>query len=412
MLQKNKNAMYIIGLTVLLISNICFYTLETMVIFLVLSGVGMLLVFGQTVMEFKFDFLNDDCFIWLTLIYAMFTVYGVFFLRSGTYNWDFMLFTYVVNLAIYICFKRLMNEKKWDDIKKCILMTSLFVVIYILVVEFDDLIKGGIRIGSSLSGDVNTVAACLGILTLFTILLCCICQEKILYGLFLVLACLMLLTGSKMSVIYLAMVCMFIFLQSKRKGVTLFVLGIAALVVLIAIFTIPQLYEVIGSRIQDMVFQLTGLGNGKYSHSTDVRKQMIQEGFVIFLEHPILGGGEKYFGLNTATEYADAHCNYAEMLCNFGIFGTVLFYFPVFRNLYICIKERRNHSLVAYFCIVLLATRLVMDWAQMTYPGISIHYLPMLVSFAWVSSFIPSKKRRHTKLIENIFNTIKNKIYK
>ena len=80
---------------------------------------------------------------------------------------------------------------------------------------------GGVRIGDSLSGNVNVAGANFGILSIFMVYIC-EKQKKIFNWIILAFVVgVMLLTGSKMTLIILALDLVYFFINSKNKGVTL-----------------------------------------------------------------------------------------------------------------------------------------------------------------------------------------------
>ena len=119
-----------------------------------------------------------------------------------------------------------------------------------------------------------------------------------------------------------------------------------------------------------------------YSYSTDVRAMMIKEGFEFFMEHPILGGGYNYFYLRTSTPYDYSHCNYTEMLCTFGLIGTLVYYskhFSLLRCLFNQIRLRKGED-INLICIssIMLIQTLVLDWAVVTFSAQSVWYIPVI----------------------------------
>ena len=163
-----KPRLYEIGISLLLISNVCFYTLETMTLYLILSTIGITIVFLKALFSFHGRLKIDKCFVWLTVIYIMFTVNGCLRLRFGTYNWDMMLFTYASNVALLIAFKRIFETDNWLlNMKKVIIFPTLFIIGYILFKESANIGQIGLRIGDSLGGNVNSVGVSLGILSIF-----------------------------------------------------------------------------------------------------------------------------------------------------------------------------------------------------------------------------------------------------
>ena len=82
--------------------------------------------------------------------------------------------------------------------------------------------------------------------------------------------------------------------------------------------------------------------SGLYVGESDqARIEMIKEGLLIFVSHPIFG-----VGFNNARYYISyatyTHCFYAEMLACTGIIGTILFGYAMIRPWAIIVKTRRR----------------------------------------------------------------------
>ncbi len=395
-----------IGLTLLLIGNICFYTEGKLVIYLGLSLIAMLLIFGHAFLT-KWrqgwpSWRPDFALIWLTLLYAMFTVYGTMFLRADTYNWDLMLFTYASNLALYCSLKHLIRRDWLGEMQIPVILAVMFTIVLLVVSEWDNLSFGGVRLGESLSGNVNTVATSLGILSVFLTCFSVRGKRKAASLLVLLLTVFfMLLTGSKMALILLAMDLVLFLLYAPKGRTKWLVAGFSASLAVLLIFYVPLFYNVIGYRVEDMLFQLFGIGPGEGSASTASRLLLLKEGFRFFLHHPLFGGGEKYFASLTSTGYGYSHCNYTEMLCNFGLFGTLLFYLPIFFLLGKTFRRKRSAEDLALLSLVLIFSRLLLDWVQVTYSGLCVGYLPLLFAFAAVAA----KQRREEEKTQEAIDT-------
>lgn len=353
-------------------------------LYLALSALGMFLIFGKALIQNSFAIRIDRCVLYLTLIYAMFTVYGCFFLRFGEYNWDKMIFTYFLNLAIYTTFCHLIKGNNWPKkIAMPFTISAMFSVVYLIVVERNNLIADNVRIGNSLSGNVNTVGVCLGILSFFIAFGYCtgLKRKKALIVLYIVTVLIMLLTGSKKTIVllFLGLILMMQYLSGKAlKSLTIISIMI---LIIYSIFSVPYFYDIIGFRIVDFVGSFFHLKNAEYSYSTESRMNMISEGFRIFLNHPIFGGGEKYFGLLSKSGFAYSHCNYTEMLCNFGIVGTFIFYFPYFKNIY-NLKKKCKDIDGRRIGIILLIASLFLGWMMVIYSDLCISYIPIILSYA------------------------------
>ena len=113
----------------------------------------------------------------------------------------------------------------------------------------------------------------------------------------------------------------------------------------------------------------------------------------VFLETPIFGGGYNNFYSKTATLYDYSHCNYIELLCSFGIFGTILYYFQYLKMFFISIKKiiRRKISIENELILVLCIQTLLLDIFNVSFSGLAISYLP-IVLISILSTKIKEKK--------------------
>ena len=91
-------------------------------------------------------------------------------------------------------------------------------------------------------------------------------------------------------------------------------------------------------QMEYMINRMSGLYVGE---SDQARIEMIKEGLLIFVSHPIFG-----VGFNNARYYISyatyTHCFYAEMLACTGIIGTILFGYAMIRPWAIIVKTRRR----------------------------------------------------------------------
>ena len=369
----------------LIVSNICFYTLDTIGLYLILTALAIVIGMIQPIVEIS---LRHDkmhgCVIWLIAIYSIFTYNGLLRLRFGIYNWDMMLYTCLQNIIMYFAFLRLFDgDCVFLCIKRITLISLLISILVLVFSEIENIETGGIRIGDSLSGNVNVAGANFGILSIFLSYLISRENKGYLKLLFCVVAAIMLLTGSKMTIIVLSLDMLFFFCAARSKANSFLKLFILALILIFLIFTVPYFYNIIGVRIEDMIYSLFGIGHGQESHSTSVRKVMIREGLQFFLYHPLIGGGEKYFGSLTSTIYSYSHCNYIEILCNFGLIGFGVYYLPLVQRYLITLKTRITDNKLRLLTIILVTNRLLLDWMQITHSEPCVGYIPMVFVFAY-----------------------------
>ena len=381
---KNNLNKYIFGLTLILISNLCLYTSTSIVLYLTMSMIGIVYIWFFYLIENNFKVVIDSCVLWLTAVFVMFTMYGTLFLRKGVYNWDKMIFTYVQLITIFICLRTILKEKYWwKYLFRAFSVSMLFTVFYLVVKEGSLILADTSRIGNSLSGDVNVVADCMGIL-LMLIFYCYLQEQNKLAAIVTIVGLIfMLLTGSKRVAFVFGIMLFMSWPYAKKRLHILLIVAIVLSVGIYAIFESNYFYNLIGHRFIEMYMQLTGRGSAAYYTSTNARVGMIKEGFRIFLTKPLFGGGMEYFSSQSRmwSYYNYSHCNYVEMLCTFGLVGTSLFYYPYLHNLRLLLKRKKNidGSIIA---ICMLFLMIIIDWVAVSFTDICIYYFPIILSFA------------------------------
>ena len=400
-IKIRKGSLYEFVLVLLFVANICFYTMETMTLFLEITLLAIVLGAYAVVKNADIRRIHfHPCIAWLILIYGIFTYNGLFRLRHGTYNWDMMLYTCVENIIIYLLFIKILSLEQWEQsIARVAVVTLVLSLVILFFNEAPALKSGGIRIGDSLSGNVNVFGASLGIMSVFLSYVCLKKNSFWHWLLFAIVASVMLLTGSKMTVIVLMVDLLFFMENSDHKLRTFFLVLIAGLGLLLLIFSVPRFYQIIGFRIEDMISQMFHIGRGGFSNSTMQREIMLKEGFEFFWNHPIFGGGEKYFGSLTSTIYDYSHCNYIELLCNFGLVGFCVYYLPVFVVLLRAGLSPHFEVKLSNLVRMLLLARLILDWMMMTHSEPCVGYVPMLFSFAY--AYLMKKKYMEYKYVKN-----------
>lgn len=380
------------ALTALLIGEICFYRIETIYIYWCLTGFGILtgvVLYGLPNFKFKIK-VSSFCF-WVNAVYLMYMVNGLFRLKSGSFSWDTILYRYIECMGIYFLAKKIARTKVSDLIKP-FLYAGLFSMVYLFLLQREDIILGAQRIGDALSGNVNTVGYNFGIISLFAVWWYCQGKKWYKFVFFVLTAVIMLITGSKKVLIILVVDLLLIFAYDRKKASGWLKIGLLFATLIYTIFNVPYLYNIIGIRIESMIQTLLyGSSATIFSNSTDVRNEMIKEGYYIFLRRPLFGGGWNFFRENTRYfRYNYSHNNYIEMLCTFGIIGTILFYSKHFSNLVFSIRLLRSknnqQTQDMIFAMALTILCLILDWAAVTFSAQCIWYIPLIISSVLVTN--------------------------
>lgn len=390
-------ALHSISVILLIIASICFYNLETMSLYLTMCMGSMVLSIGATLGERSLKILLEPCIRYLTLLYGMYTFYGLLFLRAGDYNWDFQLFSYVQCVCFYFSCRHFFSFPDWyEKLAIPFMIAGLFVVVYIFTLQRDLILMAQVeeRVGEGMSGNVNTVGYSLGIASYAITYYYCVTKKKWTYIALIPVLFMMLLTGSKKTVVIIVLDILTIYFYGKAKVSSFFKLALLFAVLIWAVFEVPYFYEVIGKRIEDMYTTLTGSGSGDYSHSTDDRRGMITDALQIGMNHPILGGGMNYFAATSKMYgfYGYSHCNYTELFCNFGIMGVLFYYVAYFKNLQYFWRIRKKEWERSIFVIMWLVMALILGWLMVAFSGLSNSYMPIIASFAMMES-VKSKYR-------------------
>ncbi len=366
-----------------------------MLIYLAMSGIGIVAVFSNAIFKAlqRRELLVEPCICWLVLIYALFTTYGVLFLRYGEYNWDSMLFNCVSGIAVYLSTRDLLRAEGGGARFFQVLVFVSICVLVIVVERERALLFSGVRLGDTLSGNVNTVGRSLGTLSLFLSYWVMQTKSKGLVCVLLLVGAAALLTGSKGVLVFFAADLLVMQRLAKNKVMANTLIVGAVFLSVFLVFETPQLYQVLGSRIEDALYQLLGVGPGHYSWSTDARGGMIEEGLTAFFDHPLFGGGEKYFASISSFGYGYSHCNYVELLCNYGLAGLIAFYAPILWALWrvaACDEATRSLKCLAVAVVIVF---LVADWSTVTYSSIIMAYFPALFVFALSRTCVVGKSR-------------------
>lgn len=388
---KKKNFEFKINafaLILIIIANFCLYTPETINLYMIMTIVGCSVALVSNFKYFSVKIYKSNYVLWITLIYLVFFFYGFCFLQGGKFSWDSFLIRYIENLSLYLAITGLFRSNG-EDIIAPFSIAGLIAIIYLIFKEGTEIMSGGIRIGDTLSGNVNTVGFNFGFISLLVTWQYCRKRKKSALALLTVLILFMLLTGSKKALLIVMMDVILIFMYEKghaSRWLKLFLIIIAGIYV---IFNVPYFYDILGSRVESMIDTMLGRSStllNTYSYSTDMREEMIGEAFKLFLKKPLFGGGFNNFMANTVTRYEYSHCNYAEMLCSFGLFGTIIFYSKYVSNIkYIWenklyrVEKYRN---IAFIVAFLMIEMLIADWATVTFSGQCLGYLPIIFASA------------------------------
>ena len=374
-----------IGLTLVFVSSTCFWN-EQSLRYYVLSSLG---VIGLAVFSFflrprySLKILKAPFFYWVLIVYGMFEVYGICFLRTAKFNWDFVLMSGILQICVTLFLINLDNTQDVVRLFSQSCFISLIIITgYLFVQGPSSWLNASLNEG--LSGNRNTVATSLGILLIPSIYLTAQLKKRWSFIVLLIpTATYMIFTGSKKGVIVAGLIILMLFWSNKNIFKYL-LFPIVGLLSIYALFANETLYNVVGYRIVDM-FAALGWGQSVTSaQSTVARGHDIIAGLYSMWDYPFFGGGMNYFQFaNHAIHYA--HNNYVELLNDVGIVGTLIYYFPfvkkipqLFDSIQYADSDMGRRNLFIFLFIFLLS-KFILDFAMVSFSAMCIFSMQFLL---------------------------------
>ncbi len=151
----------------------------------------------------------------------------------------------------------------------------------------------------------------------------------------------------------------------------------------------------VGSAFDDLTFIRRVESTVTEGGSTDVRAGLIVDAVRAWWEKPVFGHGiDQYRTVSTVVSGFYSHNNYVELLANFGVIGTALFYLLYaligYRAVLGVLAGRRS----AWVVLAILIVFLLMDVARVSYSGRFTWVHLMLLSLAASGHFEPEMRGR------------------
>ena len=207
-------------------------------------------------------------------------------------------------------------------LKSFILGTAILAVMLFVSTPIE--LWGTERLGAELEMNQNAVGA----IFVYASMLCMYYARKTnpYFLLFVVFASISMFTGSRRAfLMILLIIIIFFFSKLKKLSDVLYIIPFGLLIFLLiySSMNIPLLYNVLGRRLETLFNFFSG--EGRVDNSTIIRMELISSGIEQFKERMLIGHGLNSFKyLNRYDLYA--HNNYVELLVNYGLIGTVLYY--------------------------------------------------------------------------------------
>ena len=281
----------------------------------------------------------------------------------------------ILVLTFCLC-QHIRNDKRMDNYLQILLAASLFLAVYLLArTPFSQWFSGFLGRGTGYNS--NDIGMSMAISVIVSFYLAFVRGNRKLFVLTVLSVFVVVLTSSRkaifMSCLGVIMLVVFNFRARKYVLRVFTILAVTALVILL-IFEVPQLYQVIGVRLETMIEYFMSDHDADYSIS--LRSFYVGIARSILHEHPFLG-----IGINNFSYYVRAfgntlsycHNNYWEIAADLGIVGLFVYYW-FYGYLFIKLaRQTLNGHKSALLFITLLVQFLVFEYGIVNYYKVQSH---------------------------------------
>lgn len=197
---------------------------------------------------------------------------------------------------------------------------------------------------------------------------------------------LVLLSGSRKAIfVAMAGLGLFYYITSTQKNKirTIITILVGCFILYYIIMHNEILYNILGKRIEAMNRD-SGIVDGSYNK----REFFRQYAMGMFKEKKLLGWGAEGFRMEMQRinypKVAYSHCNYTELLANFGIVGFILYYGPIVSLTikYISnIKTRKDNLHIVFLAIMIMS--FFVDYGSVTYYSID-NWIRIICAYSYL----------------------------
>lgn len=322
----------------------------------------------------------------ITVWYAVFIVFGFASMMWAEYpsSTVHVLSRMVQCLVITFCMAQ--NYSTREGLTRCTKLISwggIYAVAYILIkTPFAMWFNG--KLGSYATQlNANSVGMIFTICTLISFYFAFYEHERIYYPTSALQLVVLVLTGSRKSLLCVVFgIALLVLLSTERR---FYLTRIFAFMAAIALFfylimKVPALYTAIGKRMQSM---LEYFSTNEGDNSIALRRRFIEVAKDLFFSSVLIGKGLNNFGPHLGRIWITstyAHNNYYELLADLGIIG-----FAVYYSFYVylavgAVRAVFKRSMAAKLMLTVIASIMLCEYGLVTYYAIYIHIFLCCVS--------------------------------
>lgn len=240
------------------------------------------------------------------------------------------------------------------------------------------------RLGETLVGNANAFANTFMVAALFSIYFIFFAKNKFAKICFFAMFCMQLhalaLSGSRKNFILpIILLCLMKLISTDKRGRKHLIKNtiIVTLILFIAfysIFNVEFLYNSIGYRMEGLVSLATG--EGTIDYSSEIRTGMVEEALRLWQNRLFFGNGiDTFKKISSYNTYS--HNNYAELLCDIGIFGFSFYYIFYAIGIFKLLNQR-NRGDYRWYWLFSLISLLAFDLGAITYNMFIVQFLLLI----------------------------------
>lgn len=209
------------------------------------------------------------------------------------------------------------------------------------------------------------------------------------------------LTGSRAFLLAAAAGALLVIYYKLRKHKIIYFLSLVSLIaVFFVLINIPT-FAFLKDQFERTLYTLFGIGNSKVDTSTVQRFLWPQYGFYLGGRNLLFGYGANGFAIYSGVG-TYAHNNYAEVICNFGIIGFILYHLCLITPIILSIKMNREEEL--FLVVILVAIYLVRNLFGVTYYSKEAYIIMSLCFFLTKDCKLPIFLHKNKEITDDFNN--------
>ena len=351
------------------------------------ASVTLLIISYICIHGIKFKF--NTYLLWI-LLWAGMTAVSIIYSIWRAYTIMALLIILSRGLAIYFIILMVKYKEQLISLLKIFIDVATINLLYIIS-KIDVTLLGVKRIGagtieSDITWGANYVGSVLALAAAAVVLLILTNHFKgkrkiIAYVQLVLFVSITLLCGSRIALFLMLSIPILTLIYMFQKENILYRIAIVAIIIIsmyILIMNIPQLYDVLGVRVERLV--LSFQGKDVVDGSINSRHKLIEFGIKWFKEKPLLGHGMYTFMALSGNYFAYswyAHNNYIEILVGTGIIGIIFYYWYYLFILLKCFFRKLSNSKII---IPLMIVIIIGEWGTVSFKSFAFQFLLGIVT--------------------------------